>query len=698
MKRRFLLLAGLAGGLLATPSSLLASADDSCSPQWRLDGRDLGCNSRSALAPGNDTRANLLLLIRDRAGVGTAGLSYPKAEWEERGYGRTFFDWKFLTATYYPQPEDGGETPDFTGSRCVSVTGTNGPFEAALRAAKGLSEGERTGLTAARTRLAQACREEGALAPWPDVSSAAGQEFLAYLKAAEAFYSARWPDATQGFAALAGARDSWIKETAIYMTGRTALNVAQDKAFDDWGGFAGKDKIDQPTVAAARKALEAYLKAWPKGRYAQSARGLVRRTMWLSGDLAGLAGEYERAAGLVDARTDAAVDLVDEVDDKYLMSEGADGTATGPLLMATQDLLAMRATGANGEAGKPLPLARLESQKAAFAGHEDLYGFLLANHAYYVAGDMKKVLALLPDDARRPSYTPLAFSRQVLRGMALAALGDPNTAGFWRELIGGSAAMHQRPLAELGLAMSLERSGKLADVFAPGSLVQDATVREVLLGAAAGPEVLRAVARDTARSEHERDFAAFALLHKELSRGRYAAFAADTALVRKGATTATWFYNFATQDEVPAGVFVRGKYSDGFACPAIAKTALVLAATPNDSTARLCLGDFLRLNGFDNFTDLDTRPDKGELGGVANQFPGKAIGRGAIYAAIMADKGAPAEARAYAMYRAIACYAPAGYNSCGGTGVDIGVRKAWYNQLKKEYPTSPWAKKLRYWW
>lgn len=698
MKRRFLLLAGLAGGLLASPSSLLASSDDSCSPNWRLDGRDLGCNSRAALAPGNDTRANLLLLIRDRAGVGTEGLAYPKAEWEERGYGRTFFDWKFLTATYYPQPEEGGEMLDFTGSRCVSLATTNGPFEDAVNAAKGLSAGERSALIAARARVAKPCRDDGTPASWPDVASAPAQEFLSYLKAAEAFYGANWPDAAQGFAALAGARDPWIREAAIYMTGRTALNLAQDKAFDDWGGFAGKDKIDQPTVQAARKALEAYIKAWPKGRYAQSARGLVRRTLWLSGDLAGLAGEYERAAGLVDARKDAVVTLVDEIDDKYLMAEGADGTASGPLLLATQDLLALRGTGRDGEAAKPLALAELEGQKAAFAGQEDLYGFLLANHAYYVAGDMKKVLALLPDDAKRKSYAPLAFSRQVLRGMALAALKDPNEAGFWRELIGGSSAMHQRPLAELALAMSLERSGKLADVFAPGSLVQDAAVREILMGYSAGPELLRSVARDASRSDHERDLAVFALLHKELSRGRYAAFAADTALVRKGATTATWFYDFQTQDEVPTGVFVRGKFSDGFACPAIAKTAQTLAASPNDYTARLCLGDFLRLNGFDGFTDLDARPDTGELGGYANQFPGKPIARSAIYAAIMADRKAPAEARAYAMYRAIACYAPAGYNSCGGTSVDTAVRRGWYNQIKQEYPASFWAKKLRYWW
>jgi hypothetical protein len=50
------------------------------------------------------------------------------------------------------------------------------------------------------------------------------------------------------------------------------------------------------------------------------------------------------------------------------------------------------------------------------------------------------------------------------------------------------------------------------------------------------------------------------------------------------------------------------------------------------------------------------------------------------------------------MYRAVWCYGPSGINSCGGKGVDIAQRKAWYNQLKREYPNSEWAKKLRYFW
>ncbi len=69
-----------------------------------------------------------------------------------------------------------------------------------------------------------------------------------------------------------------------------------------------------------------------------------------------------------------------------------------------------------------------------------------------------------------------------------------------------------------------------------------------------------------------------------------------------------------------------------------------------------------------------------------------------IYKAIIADPKAPAPDKAYALFRAINCYATSGNNSCGGTEVVIAQRKAWFTRLKKEYPTSRWAQELRYYW
>jgi hypothetical protein len=114
--------------------------------------------------------------------------------------------------------------------------------------------------------------------------------------------------------------------------------------------------------------------------------------------------------------------------------------------------------------------------------------------------------------------------------------------------------------------------------------------------------------------------------------------------------------------------------------------------------ARLCLGDFYRLNGFDDF-GLDTdAPGRGELGGTPTLFPGKPTPRGDIYVGIIADPRAAGEEKAYALYRAVNCYAPSGGNGCGGADVAEAQRRAWFQRLKREFPKSPWAQKLRYYW
>ena len=703
--KKLALLGAAALAALAVPSALQASADMTCYPEWRLDVRELGCSGKAALSPGNDTRINLLLLLRDRQGTGTKGLTLPKPGWDEFGFGGTFFDWDYLRSTYYPRPA-GEEAGDFAGSRCDSVGAAATAFEAALAANRGVSQTERAALIAARGRLQETCSSAENLTPWMDtaVTSAAGREFLGYLKAADAFYGSRWDEAAPGFTALGRASDPWVREAASYMTGRAALNAAQDKAFDDWGGFDGPAKVDKAAANAARDGFAAYLKAWPEGRYADSARGLLRRVLWLEGDLKGLSGEYDRLLGAVPAGEDAAAELVQEIDNKLLMTEGVEQASTSPLMLATLDLMALRSWEVDPDSGEEVQTAKLLSagdlagQQAVFAGHPELYSFLQASQAYYAAGDFRAVLKLVPDDARRISYGPLAFSRQVLRGMALAQLNDPNESGFWRELLGGVDPLHQRPLVELGLAMSLERDGKLAEVFAKGSPIGATNVRSQLLQHSAGPDLLRAEAGNAARPARERDIALFTLLYKQLTRGRYAAFASDVARVGPGANVDAGLWSFTNQEEIPVGLFRAGRVSDGYPCPALVKTARTLAAKPADVKARLCLGEFLRLGGFDDFETLDMRPDKRNLGGAANEFPGEPLARAAIYAAIMDDKAAAPGDRAYALYRAVRCYAPAGNNSCGGEDVEQSVRRGWFQRLKHDYPGSPWAKKLSVYW
>lgn len=756
MKRIVLAAAGLMA--LAVPAALHASGDYSCDVVWKLASGGPDCADRIAIAPGNDSRVNLLLLLRSKAGLRTPEGAYTKVGYESEGYGHTFLDWDMLAEGIFPgtRLEEATYDPDAP----VPPSEATLAFLAALDGAQGLPANEkqvlgdlRRALDSYATRLVnwQAARQqeewwkeynpgcgeipatgaadelstesacESSYTPKPagpepirpnldlPIGSSAGKAFLAYLKAADAFNAERWSDAGEGFVALSRSPEPWVKETSAYLVGRTLLRQALAETIGDDGCCEDLDKVDKARVEAGEAALQSYLRAYPTGRYAASARGLQRRALWLKGDQKGLAAAYEALLGREDAAKPEVTALVEEVDNKLLFYTGRDPAAQGALLLATLDLVQMRsyteedwdeATNkpVTRKIGARLTEADIAAQAQAFANEPALYGLIKANHAFYVKGDYRQVLALVPDDARGGSYNAVDFSRQVLRGQALAALKDPNTEGFWRELLGGANDMWQRPTVELGLAMAMERNGRVAQALGRDSVLRDTLTRQVLAARSAGPATLRDIALNEQRPQQERDSALFALLYKQLTRGDYAGFVANRALVRKGADTEAGLWDYFAAETIPVGLFTAGKWSDGYPCGPLGETAQKLAANPNDPAARLCVGEFLRLNGFDYFTALDAPAEADELGGARREFKGTATPRGMIYRDLVANRTTPANERAYALYRLVRCYAPSGNNSCGDPDVEEPQRAAWFQQLQREYPTSPWARKLKFYW
>jgi hypothetical protein len=688
-------------GLSALSGAASASGDLGCSTQWKLVSRTGDCANRAMLAPGNDTRVNLLLLLRSRSGIGSAGLTYPDEGWEGDGLGHTFLDWRSMWLAFYPAKGQQGEEAAFSGSRCASLSLATPAFKQALGAAREVPQAERSALIEARAGLEAVCSSgsEAPAAQWPaGITSAGGQAWLGYLTGSRAFYAGRWDEARGAFAGLRSARDAWLAETAAYMLGRVDLNAAIEKSFGEYGNFQGAKATDQAALGRAAAALAAYLQRYPQGRYAASAQGLQRRVLWLSGDVAGLAREYERLLGSVRADSVDAALLVQEVDHKLLFPDGEAQALVGggAMLQAVAALLDLRSHDRWGDARSVpgLSAAALAARQQALVADPELAGFIEASEAFYGAGDMRRVLALIPDDARRTSFSELAFSRQMLRGLALAALGDRNETGFWREMLGGAKGLWQRPTVELALAMNLERSGKLAEVFAAGSPITDSTLRIILLGHSAGPGILRVAALDKTRPAEERRAALFALLDKQLARGDYAGFGESLKIRLPAPAEETNDTN--TVELLKA--FTAGNWSDGYPCPAIAETARRLAANPSDGTSRLCVGEFRRINGFDSVDRYDRPPAKDELGGASDMFPGKSLMRGDIYASVMADPRAPSGDRAYALYRAVMCYAPGDNNACGNADVPKAQRRAWFERLKREHPSSPWTQRLRYYW
>lgn len=702
-KRPIAIMALLAFSALGLGGTLWACADSSCEPDWQIESRDFDCGGRAAISPGNDTRINLLLLMRSLKPVQDATTS-PAIDPYDPQFGRTFLSWSSLRTALWPQPTPAEESPA-AAPVCEPSAGGTPAFAAALAADKSLPQAERTALGALRAQAG--CGE----IKWDatPISSKAGRDYLTYLKAADAFYRSDWTNARQGFGALTRARNPWIAETAAYMPIRIGLRAAVAKAVDEYGDFTGSDKVDQAAIAEARNAIAAYLKAYPRGRYAASAQGLTRRVAWLSGDMATLVRRYEALLATTPGDAEAAADLAEEIDIKLLEREDARALIARqddiPLLLAIADLKRMRQKADDPAA---LSAADLAAQKGQFAAHADLYGLLQATRSYYAGENPKAILALLPDAAREKRYTPLAFSRQVLRGMALGQTHDVNEAAFWRELLGGASPFYQRPLVEMGLAIRWQRDGRIDQIFSPDSPIVDTTTRSILLQTVATSAILRTSAKDAARPARERDVARFTLLYKDLTRGAYADFAGDLALVLANADSEAGLWGFSQQDKIPVGLFLKGKWSDDFACPAIAQTAATLARAPQNNRARLCLGDFYRLNGFDGFDLFSAGKAPLSLGHGPDGFSGRSRTRADIYAAIIADKGAAAEDRAYALYRAVMCYAPSGANGCAPAYSDYkqyeaaqapkSDRKAWFTELKQRYPDSPWAKALRYYW
>ena len=684
------------------PAAAHASGDIGCTPAWKLRHHDFtGCDSMVMLSPGNDTRVNLTLLLARR--LPHAAPSQAPAKGGREGPG-PLFEWPTFEQWRFPSAPKVGDDDHAAGegSRCLSDAAGAAAFAAALAAARGVSDVERASLLAARRSLQPTCTGAGDAggatgAAVTQTRSAAGKAFATYLEGAGAFYAGDFEVAAARFSAAAGSGEPWVRETSRYMLGRVEVNRAQVGIFDEFGARDEKRPADARAVAAAETRLKDYVHAYPTGRYAASARGLLRRVYWLGGDTAKLAAEYAALFALTtEARGMDDAALAEEIDTKLLPKLIAADTAD-PTLLAVLDLEAMRGDDKDAPEKAVISRAEMEAQRQKFAGDPALFGHLLATHAFYVARRTGDVLPLIPDAARRPAFDVVEFSRQMLRGMALDANGDRNARGFWLDMVAGAAPPLQRTTVELALALHDERTDGLDRVFAAGSPVRDATIRDLLLTNVAGPALLRRQAVDASASRHERAVALFILLYKEVTRGAYRDFVNDVGQVPAGAAATPDVYNFVGTNDPSLGIFTKGATSEDYRCPSLRDSAARLAGDARDPVARLCVAEFVRLNNLDGFF-LDTQPPADELGGTATRFPGRPFSRLETYKSLIAAPATPAADRAYALFRAVNCYAPSQVNACGGEDVAPAVRKGWFQQLHKDHPSSRWAQASKYYW
>lgn len=725
----------------ASPGAF-ASFDFVCSPTWAIAGDQLqGCSNLPFLSPGNDSRANLQLLLAD-AGRLRLPETLKSTSGYEDGYAQVPFTLEMLdpavaeaaerekasegqendTENTEAEQEDprkenlslaleqlGVELGDTDlaehyfaegeGNRCRSNDFDSAhAFVDQLAGTEALSAGERKALADSRVNLLTVCGEgdpqpEDVLPAATLLTSPVAQAFATYLAGADAFYRGDFAGARQQFTSLASSEQPWLRETALYMQARVALNQAQQDAFDEYG-IPDLAKIDRNAMASAESGLKAYLQAYPEGLYHASARGLLRKVYWLLDDPRKFAAEYAwQFAQDEDSahRNMSGRALIEELDVKLLPALKPEDVQD-PTLLAVMDLIRLRKPGS--ELSPSISLEQLQAQKQRFASQPGLHDYLVAAWHFYRGGDAAKALAALPAGDTQAPMGLLAFSQETLRGLALEATGKPDAAReLWLQLLSRQPSALQRGQLELALALNLSRTGKVAEIFAADSPIRTAPIREIVLRNLASADLLRQQAKDGTAPAAERDTALFTLLYKELVFGDYAHFQQDLALlpnpapkVEEGATWAVGRFAWAGQSGA-------GEY----ACPSLAKVTGRLQENDGDGLALNCLGDFIRTNGLDGFS-LNDQPPKDELGGSTTDFPGSPWSRLAGYQRTIDDPHASADEMAYALFRAVNCFAPAGYNTCDGQDIAKSQRKQWFQDLKKNYPGNPWAQKLKYYW
>ncbi|EMC3649321.1 hypothetical protein OGV35_13735 [Citrobacter sp. Cb016] len=570
-------------------------------------------------------------------------------------------------------------------------------FFAALLADSTLTANQRQALAQARTGLLSgATREqiESSLATLPADSPA--QSYKSYLAAAASFYAGDYASAEQDFAQLAKSDRPWLAETAQYMLIRAALNKSSQNSVGEYGDF-DIAKINREDASQAQTLAQAYLQHYPQGLYAASSHGMLRRINWYLQAWPQLAGLYEQTLQQ-SADAQQLREIVIEYDNVYGMAfyeqSVVEAFPDAPLVSYIELLRALRLNNNN----KPtLTQAQLDASKPVFEQSQKLPLWRdLQLNLWLAMGNYAAIISAVTPAQKLPAHDTLAFSEQVLYGEALMGQQKWTTArDFWQTLLKLSQDNEQQQYVQAKLAATLVYSGDVAAIFAPESAVTNLRFRSQVLKTQATPELLRQQAVHGPNNE-ERTIALHTLLVRDLTEHRFDDWLND----RKLANAITPPVIGEAFDDVNLSIFDWNGDSaeSGYTCRSLNETVTVLSKQAHDAHALNCLGEFFRTT--QTHVDLWKNSSGNDVleSAISRKKPFGQFDRQSYYQQVITSPKAEVEDKSFALYRAIMCYAPSGSNECGGEEVDKLQRKGWFTQLKTQYPGSPWAQKLKYYW
>ncbi len=577
-----------------------------------------------------------------------------------------------------------------------------------------------------RILLLAECGAKGDFVEWakpenPDLgqleSNDSTKEWLHYLRAAFLLYHSNPKEAADIFASLKSSSDPHLKETALYLEGRTRLVQAQTA----WDGYnRSSESVDRATVEAGARLLQEYVSTFPKGPFAASATGLIRRA-------ARLLDKNEEYLSLLFKAFNEGIEKKDALTLGYLGDElerfvslwSSRPPFDSPLLAAQSILMMNRDPITEDQKNAASEtLKKLEENAALFAPYRGLHD-LLQSQMLFRMQRFEEAAASMP-----PASAPeeVKSAHKLVAAESLEFLGKFDEAEkLWRELIAGQKS---KATAKPEATATPEQSGDSGEEIDSGPSIQlensEIRLRIALLRNLLRSKKFGAIAESGLEDLPGLNLAFLQVytdeeLEKVLETGK-------ASEPTKAAATEALLYHFMMDENFESFVKlfdraseeVKQKFAD------VEKTIHALAKNRQDPRALLDFGHFQE-NFYDGaeraavyFKPIDLSEKSGNPGSILAEFFGKEGFRGSKgmtkdlrpfdYYQEARDvlaklPKADADLKAEALFRLIWCFR---WSTCHvhipNDLVPKKQRSAWFNELKSKYKNSSWAQETKYYY
>ncbi len=721
-----------------------AGGGDYCGSNFSLDNRLYNeCKINfPTLDTGNDTQTNLYLLIADKGLINFDISSAPDLDfYSEYDFPLNLSTLKQGAVNKKENPNQRilelSETSNYA-EYCNSFYTGEEALEEALKLDTKLTSKERLQLIQFRQAIHSECndsfsRDTPSLESQPSAESTSAfplkwsvnaQPYADYIMATQLFYLGKKSDfdsAHNLYSALIdletanNAGLAWLVDTCNYMLIRTGINRIYQ---DGMGEYTYKsENVDPRLFDITQQAIDTYLSRFKNGRYIASARGLQRRLYWLSEQQEKLIAEIEWQINHPNSplfNLDSRL-LPEEIERKVFFANYDElvdiNKFNDPILLTSFALYRLRPANTNN-ADEPLTLLELKHLKPKFKERMDLYQYLMATYYLVQQNNPKQALEYLPTAAPTGKMSYSEFSQYALKARALQQIGNLNEASaLWYHLNQLPKQPFQNMLTELALALQADRTNDYSKLFGKNATVQSQPLKMRVIKYSADPALLKQIANDHPATDEIGAEARYALLAKSLLNGRYADYLdyKKSYLPKNSKEYLGYYSKDETLKQLPyfSKFNWQGKkISPTINCQDLTTTVTLLSQNPKNRLQKLCLAEFIDDTSITSYfedynkkyhTSNESSSAYAYLGDIPSRFKGQEMNRLDLYQSIFKDNRDD-ELSAYALHRAIGCFARSGNNQCSDEDINISVRKAWFKRLKSDFKNTSWAKKQEYYW